>query len=33
MSYASPETTAGYVHLSIEHVVTEYAAARTVIGR
>lgn len=33
MGHASPETTAGYVHLSIEHVAAEYAAARVVIGR
>lgn len=33
MGHASPETTAGYVNSSIEHVATEYAAARAVIGR
>jgi site-specific recombinase XerD len=33
MGHASPETTAGYVHLSTEHVAAEYAAARAVIGR
>ena len=33
MGHASPETTAGYVHLSNEHVAAEYAAARAVIGR
>jgi integrase/recombinase XerC len=33
MGHASPETTAGYVHLSNEHVAAEYAAARVVIGR
>ncbi len=33
MGHVSPETTAGYVHLSNEHVAAEYAAARTVIGR
>jgi hypothetical protein len=31
MGHASPETTAGYVHLSDEHLATEYAAARAVI--
>ncbi len=33
MGHVSPETTAGYVHLSSEHVAAEYAAARAVIGR
>lgn len=33
MGHASPETTAGYVHLSVEHLAAEYAAARAVIGR
>ncbi len=33
MGHASPETTAGYVHLSDEHVAAEYTAAREVIGR
>jgi integrase/recombinase XerC len=33
MGHASPETTAGYVHLSDEHLAAEYAAARVVIGR
>jgi site-specific recombinase XerD len=33
MGHASPETTAGYVHLSNEHLAVEYAAARAVIGR
>ncbi|MGH2706485.1 MAG: tyrosine-type recombinase/integrase [Actinomycetota bacterium] len=33
MGHASPETTAGYVHLSTEHVAAEYAAARAVLGR
>lgn len=33
MGHASPETTAGYVHLSTEHVAAEYAAARAVMGR
>jgi site-specific recombinase XerD len=33
MGHASPETTAGYVHLSDEHLAAEYAAARAVIGR
>ncbi|HET9648992.1 MAG TPA: tyrosine-type recombinase/integrase [Microlunatus sp.] len=29
MGHASPETTAGYVHLSAEHLAAEYAAARS----
>jgi integrase/recombinase XerC len=33
MGHASPETTAGYVHLSNEHVAAEWAAARAVMGR
>jgi len=33
MGHASPETTAGYVHLSNEHVAAAYAAARAVMGR
>lgn len=33
MGHASPETTAGYVHLSDEHVAAEYTAAREVTGR
>lgn len=33
MGHANPETTASYVHLSNEHVATEYAAARAVMGR
>jgi site-specific recombinase XerD len=33
MGHASPETTAGYVHLSNEHVAVEYAAARAVLAR
>lgn len=33
MGHASPETTAGYVHLSNEHVAAEYAAAQVVMGR
>jgi site-specific recombinase XerD len=33
MGHASPETTAGYVHLSNEHLAAEYAAARVVMGR
>lgn len=33
MGHVSPETTAGYVHLSNEHIAAEYAAARAVIGR
>ena len=28
MGHASPETTAGYVHLSAEHLAAEYAAAQ-----
>jgi site-specific recombinase XerD len=28
MGHVSPQTTAGYVHLSIEHLAAEYAAAR-----
>jgi integrase/recombinase XerC len=31
--HASPETAAGYVHLSDEHLAAGYAAARAVIGR
>ena len=33
MGHASPETTAGYVHLSTEHLAAEYAAARVVMER
>jgi integrase/recombinase XerC len=33
MGHSSPETTAGYVHLSNEHIAAEYAAARAVMGR
>jgi site-specific recombinase XerD len=33
MGHASPETTAGYVHLSTEHLAAEYTAARAVIER
>jgi integrase/recombinase XerC len=33
MGHANPETTAGYVHLSTEHVAAEFAAARAVLGR
>lgn len=33
MGHVSPETTAGYVHLSDAHLAAEYAAARAVIGR
>ncbi len=33
MGHASPETTAGYVHLSNEHIAAEYAAARTEMSR
>ena len=32
MGHASPETTAGYVHLSAEHLAAEYAAARGVLA-
>jgi integrase/recombinase XerC len=32
MGHVSPETTAGYVHLSVEHLAAEYAAARAVLG-
>ena len=32
MGHASPETTAGYVHLSPAQLAAEYAAARAVIG-
>lgn len=32
MGHASPETTAGYVHLSIEALATEYARARAAMG-
>ena len=28
MGHASPETTSRYVHLSVEHLAAEYAAAR-----
>lgn len=33
MGHASPETTAGYVHLSADHLAAEYSRARSVIGR
>ncbi len=33
MGHASPETTAGYVHLSADHLAAEYAAVRAAIGR
>jgi site-specific recombinase XerD len=33
MGHASPETTAGYVHLSTEHVAAEFAAVRTALER
>lgn len=33
MGHASPETTAGYVHLSAETLAAEYAAARAAMGR
>jgi len=29
MGHASPETTAGYVHLSADAIAAEYATART----
>ena len=32
MGHASPETTARYVHLSIEHLAAEYAAARATLA-
>ena len=33
MGHVSPETTAGYVHLSVEQLAAEYAAARaTTLG-
>jgi len=32
MGHASPKTTAGYVHLSAEHLAGEYAAARAVLA-
>ena len=32
MGHASPETTAGYVHLSAEHLAAEYAAAQATLG-
>jgi integrase/recombinase XerC len=32
MGHASPETTAGYVHLSAQHLAAEYAAARASIS-
>lgn len=32
MGHASPETTAGYVHLSAEHLAAEYAAARATMS-
>jgi site-specific recombinase XerD len=31
MGHASPETTAGYVHLSVATLAAEYAAARALI--
>ena len=33
MGHASPETTAGYVHLSVEQLAADYAAARAVMDR
>ncbi len=33
MGHASPETTAGYVHLSTEQLAADYAAARAVMDR
>jgi site-specific recombinase XerD len=33
MGHASPETTAGYVHLSADHLAAEYQTARAAIGR
>jgi site-specific recombinase XerD len=32
MGHASPETTGRYVHLSVEHVAAEYAAARATMA-
>ena len=32
MGHASPETTAGYVHLSAEHLAAEYAAAQATLA-
>jgi integrase/recombinase XerC len=32
MGHASPETTAGYVHLSAEHLAAEYAAAHATLA-
>ena len=33
MGHVSPETTAGYVHLSVEQLAADYAAARAVMDR
>ena len=32
MGHASPETTGRYVHLSVEHLAAEYAAARATMA-
>jgi len=32
MGHASPETTAGYVHLSAAHLAAEYAAAQATLA-
>jgi hypothetical protein len=32
MGHASPETTGRYVHLSVEHLTAEYAAARATMA-
>jgi site-specific recombinase XerC len=32
MGHAAPETTARYVHLSIEHLAAEYGAARATLA-
>ena len=32
MGHVSPDTTARYVHLSIEHLAAEYAAARAILA-
>lgn len=32
MGHVSPHTTAGYVHLSVEHLAAEYTAARATLA-
>ena len=32
MGHVSPETTSRYVHLSVEHLAAEYAAARATLA-